>query len=274
MFKTKIKVGYLLVAGLMLASCQSEETNSTDRQLSVEAQKTFDYLTQVEGYSPDLLEADYDTKSFLYDGDAAITFNLKSNIDQYENVNKKIEGTSKKNQWIGNSGVLYVNSRNITYYYEGSFPNEYKNALGWAAYHWSRANTNINFRRVTRRSDAHLFLSSYSDRGDRAWARAQLPRRDGKTGTWLSINRANAFNTSNNTTRMTLMIHELGHTLGFEHSDQTRGVRIPGTQGANYHARENCGSVMKSSVYNCNWKSGSTRAGWTRDDWTSIHWAY
>ena len=70
------------------------------------------------------------------------------------------------------------------------------------------------------------------------------------------------------------MLHELGHTLGFQHSDQNLGIRIPGTRDIRYHDANDCGSIMKSSVYNCNWRFGSSRAAWTPDDWTSIGWAY
>ncbi|CAL2092022.1 conserved protein of unknown function [Tenacibaculum sp. 190524A02b] len=269
MLKSKPKLYGFLVATLIVCSCQKNETE-TSEQLTAEAQKTFNYLTKVENYSPDLLKVDYKTKSFIYDNDAALAFGIEKNVPP------KIKGndSAQRNQWMGNSGVLYVNSRNITYYLENNFPNQYSNAFAWAAYHWSRVSPNINFRRTNNRNTARVLVSSYYNASDRAWARAQLPRRDGYTGTWVSINTANALNTTNETTKMTLMIHELGHILGFEHSDQTRGNLIPGTYGPSYHASNNCGSIMKSSVYNCNWRSGSTATGWTRDDRTSIRWAY
>ena len=94
------------------------------------------------------------------------------------------------------------------------------------------------------------------------------------SGSWVKINTARALATTNETTKMTLMIHELGHILGFEHSNQTRGQLIPGTNGASYHENNTCESIMRSSVYNCNWQSGSSVAGWSRDDKIAINWAY
>ncbi len=276
MLKHKFTFSSFLVVSLLCfisISCQKEDDAFTEQELPPGAQKTFEYLTEVEGYNPDFLEVDFSTESFIFNNDIAISFDTKANIDKYTpNIEKE---DSEKNQWIGSSGVSYENSRRITYYYENNFPDEYKNAFSWAAYHWSRVSPNINFNRTTNRNTAHVLVSSYYDSGDSAWARAQLPRRDGYTGTWVALNRATALPTNpSETTKMTLMIHELGHTLGFHHSDQNLGIPIPGTRDYRYHQRENCGSIMKSSVYNCNWVSGSSRAAWTSDDWTSIHWAY
>lgn len=265
MLKSKIKLCLYLTVVFIMNSCSNEETETLTQKLTPEAQKTFDYLVQTEDYNPDLLKVDYNTKSFIYDNDASLAFGIEKNIKN------QLAG---KNQWIGNSRILYENSRNITYYYEHNFPSQYAYAFSWATYHWSRVSPNINFRQTSNRNSARVLIGSYYDANDSAWARAELPKRDGYTGSWVKINLARALTTNNETTKMTLMIHELGHILGFEHSNQTRGVLIPGTNGASYHENNTCGSIMRSSIYNCNWQSGSAVAGWSRDDKTAINWAY
>ncbi len=284
MFKHKFTFKTLLATPLLclaLIGCQNEELSTGGPDIPEEALETFNYLVEFEGYSPDKFTVDQTTKSLIYNQDIAIDFNTRANMLNAEQEAQDDEIVSK-NQWMGSSGVLYSNSRNITYYFEQGnpnrdfdFPDEYKSAFGWAAYHWSRVSPNINFRRVYSRRDAQISLSGWTDRNDRAWARAQLPKRDGNVGAWVAVNRANALPTNpSETTKMTLMIHELGHSLGFQHSDQNFGNRIPGTRDYRYHAANNCGSIMKSSVYNCSWRSGSSSSAWTSDDWTSIHWAY
>lgn len=276
MFKTKIKLSYLLISSLLFASCQNENTSSAEQELSLEAQKTFEYLTEVRGISPNDLSIDHEKQSFVFGNDAYITFNLKGNLDKNGFVNDgEFSAKGKKNQWFYGAGVKYYQTQRIAYYVSSGFPREYVEAIKRAAYHWSRVSPNIDIRRTYRRSDGDIYLSSYTNRNTGAWATAQLPQGNGQSGSWLSINRANALGVNvSETTKMTLMIHELGHNLGFYHSDSTNGRLIAGTRGANYHRNNNCGSIMKSSVYNCNWRASSGTSYWTSDDWRAIHWAY
>jgi hypothetical protein len=41
------------------------------------------------------------------------------------------------------------------------------------------------------------------------------------------------------------MAHEFGHTLGFEHADQSNGSHIPCSGGYIFHQNNNCGSIMR-----------------------------
>ncbi len=274
MYKHKFQLSLVLVTILLCYSCQNEDldqgdVNLDEKSLSKDARETKAFLME-QGYSDEDLIVDHERKSFVV-GDAHYSFSLFKNIKKSK-LNQPQEG--EKNQWFfGGYGVYYSNSRDITYYYENNFPGYLEYAFSWATYHWSSVSPNINYRRTYDRNTADILVSSYYDSGDRAWARAQLPSGLGNVGSWVSVNTYQPIDDASDITRMTLFIHELGHNLGYHHSDGTLGGLIPGTRGAAYHAANDCGSIMKSSVYNCGWRL-SSNAAWTYDDWISIHWAY
>ncbi len=275
MLQHKFKLILFLTTVLLCYGCQNEDLDQEGliqegQTLTKEAKATLEFLKE-QGYSTNDLTPNFDSKTFIYGGDIAFPFELKGNLDKSQL--KKV-GTDEKNQWyrVGN-GVYYSNSRDITYYIERNFPRQFEYEFSWAAYHWSRASPNINIRRTYTRSQADILVGTWYSTSDRAWARAALPSGRGNVGSWLNINTAKDHEGSSSESTMALLIHELGHNLGYLHSDQTEGDFIPGTRGPGYHAANNCGSVMKSSVYVCNWRISST-PGWSSDDRRAIDWAY
>ncbi len=275
MLQHKFKLILFLTTALFCYSCQTEDLdqeglNQGEQTLTKEAKATLDFLID-QGYSVDHLTPNFDSKTFIYGGDIAFPFELKGNLDKNQPEEKSI---NEKNQWyrVGN-GVYYSNSRDITYYIERNFPRQFEYEFSWAAYHWSRISPNINIRRTYTRSQADILVGTWYQTNTAAWARAALPDGRGNVGAWLNINTAKDHEGASGESTMALLIHELGHNLGYLHSDQTEGSLIPGTRGVVYHRANNCGSVMKSSVYVCNWRL-SSRAGWSSDDRRAIDWAY
>ncbi len=275
MLQHKFKFKLFLATILLCVSCQKEELNSEDleqqkQELTKEAKATLEYLTE-KGFNIYDLTPNFERKTFVYQGDIDIPFDLKFNIDE---SNLDEEDSQLKNQWFfGGSGVYYSNSRDITYYVENNFPNYLVNSLGWATYHWSRVSPNINYRRTYNRNSADILVGAYYNSNDGAWARAAIPSGNGNVGSWVSVNTAQPLNTASPETTMTLLIHEFGHNLGYYHSDSNDGGRIPGTRDATYHRNNNCGSIMKSSVFVCGWRVSATPR-WTYDDRIAIDWAY
>ncbi|MDY8137932.1 hypothetical protein [Aquimarina sp. 2201CG5-10] len=274
MIRHKFKLSLFLVTTLLYVSCQNEDLQESvdpvEQTLTKKAEATLDFLIE-QGYSVHDLKPDFESETFIFGDDIAFPFELKGNLDKNK---PNEETTDQRNQWyyVGN-GVYYSNSRNINYYIERNFPRSLEYEFSWAAYHWSRVSPNINIRRTYTRSSADILVGAWYSTSDRAWARAALPSGNGNVGSWLNVNTAKDHEGSSSESTMALLIHELGHNLGYLHSDQTEGGRIPGTNGPGYHAANNCGSVMKSSVYVCNWRI-SSNPGWSYDDRTAINWAY
>ena len=272
MLTHKFKLSIFLATILLCISCQNdgldqEGLNQEKQSLSKEATATLDYLIE-KGFSEEDLTPNFKDEGFMH-GDIVIPFTLKGNIDK----NRPKKGNvQEKNQWYYNgNGVYYSNSRDIRYYLESSFPTNLEYALSWAAYHWSISSANINFSRTYNRSSADILIGTWYNSNEVAWARAALPDGGGNVGSWMRVNTAK--NHAGGESTMALLIHEFGHNLGYLHSDQYGGGQIPGTNGPSYHQNNNCGSVMKSAVYTCNWRF-STPSGWSSDDRTSITWAY
>ncbi|WP_106792812.1 hypothetical protein [Aquimarina sp. Aq78] len=272
MLTHKFKLSIFLTTILLCVSCQNdgldqEDLNQEERPLSKEATATLDYLIE-RGFSKEDLIPNFKDEAFMQ-GDMMIPFALKSNRD----ANPPKKGSiQEKNRWFfGGVGVYYSNSRDIRYYVENNYPRNLEYALSWAAWHWSVSSRNINISRTYNRSSADILVGSWYNSNEGAWARALLPDGRGNVGSWMRVNTAKPHPGDEST--MALLIHELGHNIGYHHSDQTYGGHIPGTNGVAYHQSNNCGSVMKSSIYTCNWRFSST-PGWSRDDRTAITWAY
>ncbi|MEW7277537.1 M57 family metalloprotease [Aquimarina sp. 2201CG1-2-11] len=267
MFNHRLK--FLLVISIMtLISCEKESLNDEPFGLPDNAQETLDYLTEILGYDENDIQTDIDSEEFFV-GDMGISFNYVQNRSLARTSSNGLEA---KNQWIGQD-VSHSHSRDITYFMEADFPQAYRSPFSWAAWHWSSVSANISIRSTNTRANADVILSTFNDNNTGAFARAGGPSGNGNVGNYLNINVAKNHNNTSDADKMALMLHELGHTLGFHHSDVTSGTHIPGTNNAAYHASNDCGSIMKSSVYTCGWTLSAT-ARWTADDRTAITWAY
>ncbi len=264
----KNKLNYLLITLMAISiSCQNESVNEEQPELPANAQATLNYLTKTMGYDESDFVVNLESEEFLQ-GDMGISFDLVKNLEESGLASE----SSGKNQWL-NMAVTYNNTKSIYYYMESNFPQNYKTPFSWAAWHWTVKSSNISIRRTYTKSQADIVLSTFDDSNTGAYARAGGPTGNGNVGTYLNINVDKDHVSLSNADRMVLMIHELGHNLGFHHSDVTAGTHIPGTNNAAYHQNNNCGSIMKSSVYTCGWTLSATPQ-WTKDDTAAIEWAY
>ncbi len=269
MLKHKLK--FLLVSlSVISISCQKDNLDENTQELPANAVETLNYLTETLGYNKSDFVVNLESEEF-FQGDMGISFNYASNIKKSDQTNNS-DGVVAKNQWM-NVYTSYSNTKNIYYYMESDFPQNYRTPFAWAAWHWTAISTNIGMRRTYTKSQADIVLSTFNDSTTGAFARAGGPTGNGNVGTYVNINTAKNHSSTSSADKMALMIHELGHTLGFHHSDVNLGMHIPGTNNTTYHTNNNCGSIMKSSIYTCGWTL-STNAQWTNDDKIAIEWAY
>jgi hypothetical protein len=259
----------ILISGLML-SCQNEsvdinETESTQKELSKSALSTLKFLKE-KGYVEKELKPNFEMNGFVH-GDMVFPFEM------YDNLQKNKVNQQSKNQYSG-FRVVYGETNNMSYFIDSSFPSYYVAALDWAKYYWSISSPNIEIRRTFNRSEADIICSSYFDANDGAFARAAFPPGDGRVGNFLRIN--NRFGEFANTQRdkLVLMMHELGHNLGYEHSDQNVGVfTIPNTQTPAFHQSNACGSIMRSLISICAWDYNNVK-NWSESDRNAIEWGF
>jgi hypothetical protein len=245
----------ILILGLLL-SCQNEGINmslleTTHQKLSKSALSTLQYLKN-KGYVANDLKPDFQMNGFVH-GDMVFPFNLVDNLKHASTKNQT------KNSQNGMQ-VLHRETKNISYYVESNFPEHYIKALDWARYYWSISSPNIEIRRTYKRSEADIICSSYFDSNDDAYAKASFPIGNGKVGNFLRIN--TRFDNASSTAKqkLVLMMHELGHNLGYDHSDQTFGFILPKTQSPIFHINNVCGSIMRSQIFECTWDFNNVKS--------------
>ncbi|HAS43948.1 MAG TPA: hypothetical protein DCS93_25955 [Microscillaceae bacterium] len=262
---SKIKIAFFIITSFLFGSCKKSDVNPSQqvKALSTEAKATLEYLVSL-GYQAEALKPNAELQGFMA-GDVVYPYVLATNLE------KQPLGPTSENQWQ-NRAVSYANSRAVTYYIDPGFPSAYVGALAWAAYYWSISSPNIRINRTYNRSSADIICNTYYDPNTGGWAYALFPTGSGNVGNNIRINTAKPHDQSQEG-KMVLMMHEIGHTLGFRHSDQGGGILIPGTQGIAYHQSRNCGSLMKSSVFVCGWAYNGVKR-WTNDDRIMIDWAY
>jgi hypothetical protein len=138
---------------------------------------------------------------------------------------------------------------NIRLYTDNTIPYEWVVAIDEAVALWnSIPNCAVNFSRV--QSGAYDINFRYYDYGEpRSYSRTTWPSTDGKPGSYIKIN-SNLLESARPTLtpygKMTIMAHELGHTIGFHHANEdgpTSGIHIPGTPTAAFAT-----SIMSDQV--------------------------
>ncbi|ELR68642.1 hypothetical protein C900_00186 [Fulvivirga imtechensis AK7] len=254
--KSKLFSKLCLLAGIVvLSSCQEEDVPLAEAQPQNLDAKMVELITK-DGYeTKDIYVKDgfYRVKGvdIVYDKDMA------KNISEAESIEEQ--------RWHGVQ-TYYSYTRDVRIYKDPSFPDYlYGGPLYYAARHWSNISPNINITITSSRSNADIVVSGYYDSGEYGWAVASLPTGNGNVGPWMWINTYQPHNQSYGD-KVALMVHELGHTLGYRHTDQGGGYHIPGTPSSDRY------SVMNSGVPNGLWQYNS--AGWSYGDRAAINWAY
>ncbi|PSL46369.1 hypothetical protein CLV51_103347 [Chitinophaga niastensis] len=277
MKKNAILSTCVLLLTTLLFSCQKETSRNmsehTKEKIPDEYLNTFNLLKNEKGIPAASISYEAQTKEFIA-GDMVFTAALYNNI-MYTQQHPKTE-----QQW-NNVFVSYASSQHILYYLDPSlFPYYYFGPLEWAVWYWNGSSPNISFTRTGDRSAANLIVDSYNDPTDSSWIRTTLPAGNGNVGNRIRLNlgvneRNHYVNhiTSSNEEKLLLMMHALGHTLGYLHADQYAGLLIPGTPDPAFHQANACGSVMRSVTYVCGWGYDGIKR-WSPSDITAIQWGY
>ena len=209
------------------------------------------YLVTTTGYAAESIVYDAEAKTFVVDGDILI-----SETD----VRQRLKGASggRTEQWRWNYLVADTYITNIDYYLELNVPSSWKTATRQAINHWNDLNgTGLFLRETTNRDAADVVVNiGYSSAN---WiARAYLPFSNGQPGNLITIN--TKYNSLRATYKEFTITHEMGHTFGLTHTNQTQGEFIPGTPASDPE------SVMNATVLP--WK------GFTNGDATAVQVLY
>lgn len=259
----KIKeIRYLLfILPLLLIGCQSGVNNvEEDTKLDPEIEKMKQILIE-NGFPGDLIEVRLDKKHFIVDKDIVIPFEQVIN-----------EMKTKQAYVTSNGLVLLSNVSSITVKAHSSVPSDWKNALQDAVGYWNTVNnTQIYFTFIT---SGVADITVYSDisidapndvkyLGICTIARAKLPS-SGNPGNAIGIAldyRPNGASCNLGTvtydSKVLNMVHELGHTIGFHHTNWSSLPNQPSGTTIVHTPSADASSVMNGGMANNNWNGFS-----------------
>jgi hypothetical protein len=229
----------LILFALILLFSYSCETDQAIQQAKEDQSLSahIDFLTQTTGYSRDLIVYDEKNQRFIIDDDLIIS---RVAVEDYM-AGKHLQhdgGRPEQRRYTYLVSDAYV--YNIKYFLESSVPTEWRPSITQAINEWNAVGgAKVRFSEVTTSSQANIRVNSMFE--DANWvARAELPYPDGSPGHVLTIN--TKFNGMSSGEKLFTMVHEMGHNIGFLHTNQTDGTLIPGTPESDPN------SVMNSFV--------------------------
>jgi hypothetical protein len=221
----------LFLFTFFVISCRKENQVSKVSPTQTEdiaALKSF--LSEATGTKIDKVIFDDTKKEFVIDGDMMMS--LKSASEHYA----KAAATSSENPGGKTTQRRYtflMNStaaRSVTIYADGSVPGAWQTAIDQSINNWNSTDCLFKLSRTGSSSGASIIFSVYTDAGTNVVAYSYLPNGSGNSGNGVSINlNANGLSAGQKQFAIT---HELGHSLGFLHTDQTDGILIPETPDA------------------------------------------
>jgi hypothetical protein len=207
-----------------------------------EEEKVAPTTEDLEPYLSYLESTGFDRENIVYkDGDFIIENDIVITRDEVQNyINGQTPVSNQRTDHY--RGYLVTNTyvTNIKYYIESTVPADWKTAIRGAISQWNAVNgTKLYLSEVTSSTSANCKINTGYENAN--WvARAYLPSYSGRPGYQLTIN--TKYNSLSSSYKLFTIVHEMGHTFGLYHTDQTQGTFITGTPTSDPN------SVMNSYV--------------------------
>lgn len=241
----KVAGGFFLACFLVLSGCREELSTFNFDTVSADDKLIVDYLIACGFQKEDIeIGSDY----YTLEEDMAIDREglLLMVKNEFDSISLNSDAVSRQRAVSLNAAVSSAKVNVIKYFIHPSV-NNCNNASTWlsaissSVQNWTNiTNCRVAFILTTQQSQADIIFSS-DEPANSSWnlpatyidlstqygsgtrAKGSLPSITsvGKPGKYISINR---FSTATN--RLTAMMHELGHNIGFHHSNQTSGTAL------------------------------------------------
>ena len=235
-FNAPLMLSMLFFTGIFF-SCDKDDASQVvpDEEASLESnEELIKFLESTDFEGKNIV---FEDGIFVIDGDILIS---KEEVELYATQTKPSAGNEKTDHWRSYYLVSNNYVSNITVYIESSVPSSWKTATRNAMSQWNAINgTRLYFSETSNRNAALIRVNTgYSNQN---WvAQAYLPFYNGRPGNLMTIN--TRYNSLSSGMKLFTMVHEMGHTFGFYHTDQSQGIFIPGTPSVDAN------SVMNSYV--------------------------
>ena len=270
----QLLLGMLTVCLLLtLNSCQD---NSDELDQQVVPEKVISKLKAL-GFNPDGIEVI--EEGYRIERDIIIRESDLETLDFHDHSHK---GRADK-QYSTNNLVSTGGNRNITIYMRDSrFPSNYATALNTAISRFNAENLELTFSRTNNRRNADIEIRNLSRRDERrgVLGSAGFPSGGDPYGSvLLSRIMGSSFGYSTNAIA-TVIAHELGHCIGFRHTDYfDRSLSCggnpvnegPSTVGANHIPGTPTGFSAESWMLSC---SGGGDRPFNNDDQVALDFLY
>lgn len=224
----------VLFVSTLMFSCKKEEAPK-QLQSEQEIATLTDYLTGKGFKAEDIVFKD---GKFTIEKDILITADeIKARIKS-----EAASGVPATEHRRGTYLISSAYSSNVKLYIDPAVPAAWVTAIQGAVANWNAvSNSGIGMSIVSSQSNSNtrVFMGFESA----SWiARAYLPASNGRPGVSVEIN--SNYNSLPASQKLFAITHELGHTIGFYHTNQATGIFIPGTPSVDAN------SVMNSFVLN------------------------
>jgi hypothetical protein len=257
-------------------SCKKSDITKEETLSPDELQQLKTFVANTTAVPIGSVEYNSTKKYFVASKDIIISLsNAKQRLKNMEISPGTTEGSTQR---VYMYTVTQTNAVSIAVYADNTVPAEWLTALDQAIANWNSINSHVYMKRVTATTVTttsgkgkkkttttstvppayNIIVKTLNDPTTSMVAQAYLPYWDGTVGNEVDIN--TYYNYLSSSYKTFALTHELGHSIGFTHTDGTYGNLIPGTPEADPN------SVMNSIVLPWN--------GFTSYDVTAVNTIY
>lgn len=220
--KKAIKMLFMLIClSIVISSCKKEGI--------VTAPKSGDDIKQLTDY---LNSKGFTTENIVFkDGNFILEKDIIITREELTSrmKNEGTPGTPQTEHWRGPYLIKDPYQKNIKYYMDPGVPFIWNSAVVGAIMNWNNmedhfyTTLNMTLLASSAGADVRIFMG-YEDSD---WvARAYVPTSNGRAGKSIEINAK--YNDLPSSVKTFAITHEIGHTIGFYHTNETKGTFIKG----------------------------------------------
>jgi predicted Zn-dependent protease len=254
----KAPVCLLLLTVIVFASCKKSDIAKEETVSSEELQQLKTFVSSSTGLPIRSVEYNSSKKYFVAANDIVISLaNARQRLANTEISPGSVGGTGQR---VYTYTVTQTNAANISIYADNTVTADWLTALDQAIANWNSTNSHVYMKRVTATTITtttgkgkkkttttttvppayNIIVKTLYDASTSMVAQAYLPYSDGTAGNEVDIN--TYYSSLSSSYKTFALTHEVGHTIGFTHTDGTYGNLIPGTP------ETDANSIMNSFV--------------------------
>ena len=235
----------LILLVVFAQSCKKSDLAKQETVSVEELQQLKTFVASSTALPITSVEYNSSKKYFVAGKDIIVT--LANARQRLKNTEISPGTTGGTGQRVYSYTVTPTNAASIAIYADETVPADWLTALDLAIANWNSTNSHVYMKRVTATTTTitngkgkkktsttttvpptyNIIVKTLNDPSTSMVAQAYLPYWDGTVGNEVDIN--TYYNYLSSSYKTFALTHELGHSIGFTHTDGTYGNLIPGT---------------------------------------------